>query len=99
MTEDEDIVTQMKSAIAVQEGLIATIKEFYDEDKQSVARAEERLQHCNRLKNAHYKNWVEARKKLKRMKARLSALPSKGRKYTKEHLGEILEKMDECPQG
>jgi len=41
------------------------------------------------------KQWVEARKGLKRAKNRLSQLDWQKRNYTKTHIGEVLNKMQE----
>jgi hypothetical protein len=88
-----DIIDQLKEGILNSEERVKVWREELDHASNVVKAAEGYLKDAKTRKNKAYKEWVLARKCVTRAKSRLTGVPYRLRKYAKEHIGEVFEKM------
>ena len=90
-----DLKTELKEKIKGWELSVGIRNLTRQELKKYVKLKEEELRNAKYNLGQATKAWVQSRKELKRVKKRLSSLDYVKRKYVKEHLGDVLNKMTE----
>ena len=87
------MIQELKIKIEACEANIKNLNEDRKMMKDIVKDDERTLKATKRRLNRTTKAWVSERKRLKSLKAKLSALPSQKRRYAKEHMGVVLDKF------
>lgn len=90
-----DQVSELKEKINDQLDSIRAYNENRRLNKNEVWAAEKQLKAAKYRLGQSTKMWVAARKKLKTLKSRLSSLPSRSRKWSKEHLAQVFSKIED----
>ena len=61
--------------------------------KKEAEQTERQLAQIKKFRNKAYSDWRKARDNVKRLKTSVSSYPARVRQWTKEHQGEVIDKM------
>ena len=90
----DDLKTELKKEIKIWEDSVNAINRERSSCNAGVKIAMMQLRTAKYSLGQANKNWVDARKTVKKLKAKLSRMDYVSRKWTKQNLGKVLDKME-----